>query len=191
MEIKISKLTKTFDTRKVLNELNFTLKEGHITCIMGPSGCGKTTLLHILMGLIQPDSGTFTNLNSCRLSAVFQEDRLCKNLSPLSNIRLVCPSSVSKSDMRNALNAIGLSNCINQPVRELSGGMKRRVAIVRALMADPDILFLDEPFKGLDGETKQTVVDFVKEKSQGKTVIMVTHDSSEVKQMEAVTIHLA
>ena len=91
------------------------------------------------------------------MSAVFQEDRLCKNLSPVSNIRLVAPE-LKKSDIIAAMEHVGLTGCFSQPVRELSGGMKRRVAILRALLADYDILFLDEPFKGLDADTRRLVL---------------------------------
>ncbi|WP_405595490.1 ATP-binding cassette domain-containing protein [Sellimonas catena] len=83
-----------------------------------------------------------------------------------------------------------MSGCEDQPVRELSGGMRRRVALLRALCCDWDILFLDEPFKGLDEETKKQVMDYTKEMCTGKTVIFVTHDSKEAAQMGAVCISL-
>jgi NitT/TauT family transport system ATP-binding protein len=88
----------------------------------------------------------------------------------------------------NALRAVGLSDDLSKPVREFSGGMKRRVAIVRALLADYDILILDEPFKGLDDDMKLQVMNYVKESTKNKTVIMVTHDKDEVQAMGASTI---
>ena len=152
MAIKIENLSKSYDGRQVFENLNMELTEGRITCIMAPSGKGKTTLLRILIGLEQADRGKITGIEGKNISVVFQEDRLCENLNVLSNIRLV---QKEKTEIREGLEAVGLLDCCHQPVRELSGGMKRRVAILRALYAKWDILFLDEPFKGLDKEMKE------------------------------------
>lgn len=152
---------------------------GRITGLMAPSGAGKTTLLRILMGLEQADSGRIDGLDGLRLSAVFQEDRLCDQLDGVSNLRLVAPT-LSRSEARNALEAVGLADCIGQPTRELSGGQRRRVAILRGLLADYDLLILDEPFKGLDRETKQLVIEDTQRRCMGKTVLLVTHDPTEL-----------
>lgn len=191
MSIEIKGLVKYYDDLQVFENFNASIEEGKVTCIMGPSGCGKTTLLSILMGIEKVNSGIIKGLENKRRSAVFQEDRLCENLSALTNIRLVCTSDVSKKDILAALNKVGLSSSEYKPVRELSGGMKRRVAIVRALLSDFDILYLDEPFKGLDSDIKETVINFTKEKcNNGKTVIMVTHDQNEAESMGAIQINL-
>ena len=87
MDIKINNLNKSFSGQPVLEDLSFSFPEGKSSCIMGPSGCGKTTLLHILMGIEEPDSGEVTGVPSGRLSAVFQEDRLCENLSVMAGGR--------------------------------------------------------------------------------------------------------
>ena len=157
---------------------------------MAPSGAGKTTLLRILMGFTSADSGTLLGLEHIRFSAVFQEDRLCENLTPISNLRLVSPT-LSKQEAAAALGGVGLSDCLTQPVRELSGGMHRRVAILRALLAEYDLLFLDEPFKGLDEETKALVIADTRRRCAGRTVLLVTHDPDELKVLGAVqTINL-
>lgn len=137
------------------------------------------------MGLETPDRGTITGLQGLRLSAVFQEDRLCENLNPVSNLRLVTPT-LSQSAAEGALTAVGLTDCLHQPVRELSGGMRRRVAILRALLAEYDLLFLDEPFKGLDRETKEVVMADTRRRCDGRTVLFVTHDPTELEAMGAV-----
>ena len=194
--IRIEHLNKSFNGRQVLKDLTFSIPVGQITAVMAPSGVGKTTLLRILMGLETADSGQIEGLNDVRLSAVFQEDRLCENLSASANIRLVRQKKPWGRDreevrqIREAMTAAGLSGCEDQPIRELSGGMRRRVALLRALCCDWDILFLDEPFKGLDEETKNQVMDYTKEMCAGKTVIFVTHDSKEAAQMGAVCISL-
>ena len=184
-DIVIRGLSKAFDGKQVLRDFSAVLPEGQVTGLMAPSGAGKTTLLRILMGLETPDRGTITGLQGLRLSAVFQEDRLCENLNLESNLRLVTPT-LSQSAAEEALTAVGLTDCLHQPVRELSGGMRRRVAILRALLAEYDLLFLDEPFKGLDRETKEVVMADTRRRCDGRTVLFVTHDPTELEAMGAV-----
>ena len=180
--IKIDRLNKSYHGKPVLKELSFSIPAGRITAVMAPSGAGKTTLLRILMGLEQADSGRIEGLEGLRLSAVFQEDRLCPNLSPVSNIRLVTGSALSRREILAALDQTGLSGCACQPAREMSGGQRRRTALLRALLAPWDLLLLDEPFKGLDTETRRLLMDYVLlhfHRVPGRTVLLVTHDESE------------
>ena len=179
-------LNKSYHDRPVLQDLSLSIPIGQITAVMAPSGVGKTTLLRILMGLETADSGKIEGLDGLRLSAVFQEDRLCANLSPVSNIRLVTGSSLSRQEILSALEQTGLSDCAGQPARELSGGQRRRVALLRALLAPWDLLLLDEPFKGLDTETRKQIMDYVLlhfHKKPGRTALLVTHDESEASYM--------
>ena len=178
-DIVLHALCKSIGEKSVLRDVSGTLAAGRITGLMAPSGAGKTTLLRILMGLEQADSGRIDGLDGLRLSAVFQEDRLCDQLDGVSNLRLVTPS-LSRAEARKALEAVGLADCIGQPTRELSGGQRRRVAILRGLLADYDLLILDEPFKGLDRETKQLVIEDTQRRCMGKTVLLVTHDPTEL-----------
>lgn len=178
--ITVKNLTKNFDNKKVIDDLNVVLKDGRITTMMGTSGCGKTTFAMMLLGLIKPDSGTIEGLENKRLSAVFQEDRLVEHLSAMANIRLVLRKDVSDSDIQKQLALVELEGeLIRKPVSQLSGGQKRRVAIVRAMMAESDFICLDEPFKGLDVGTKEKVMEYVKRKAEGKTVLLITHDNAE------------
>ena len=183
--IVIQNLCKAYGAKTVLHDFSCILPAGKITGLMAPSGAGKTTLLRILMGFDYPDSGTIHGLDGLRLSAVFQEDRLCDNLTPIGNLRLVTPS-LSNKDAAKALCNVGLSDCLAQPVQELSGGMRRRVAILRALLADYDLLLLDEPFKGLDEKTKANVISDTRRCCDKKKVLMVTHDKAELLAMGAV-----
>lgn len=178
-DIVMHRLCKSFGEKSVLRDVSGTLAANRITGLMAPSGAGKTTLLRILMGLEQADSGWIDGLDGLRLSAVFQEDRLCDQLDGVSNLRLVTPS-LSRAEARKALEAVGLADCIGQPTRELSGGQRRRVAILRGLLADYDLLILDEPFKGLDRETKQLVIEDTQRRCTGKTALLVTHDPTEL-----------
>lgn len=177
--IKALNICKSFGENVVLNNFSHEFADGKVTAVLGRSGCGKSTLLNILMGLVPCDSGEVVRPEGCLISAVFQENRLCDNLTASANIRLVTGKRYSKAQIAEELSKIGLSGSENKPVRELSGGMKRRTALLRALLAEYDVLFLDEPFKGLDEDTKQTVMNYCKEKTEGKTVILVTHDMDE------------
>ncbi len=187
MDIEIMQISKAFEGKKVLEGFSAVLPQGKTTCVMAPSGGGKTTLMRILMGLERPDAGQVTGLEGRRLSAVFQEDRLIESLTPVSNIRLPTPS-LRREEVLAAMESVGLRGCEDQPVRELSGGMCRRVAILRALMAEYDVLFLDEPFKGLDAATKTSVIQDAKRRCQGRTVLLITHDRSEADAMGAERI---
>lgn len=182
--IKLQHICKAFDGKQVLNDVSAELPAGKVSCLMAPSGAGKTTLLRILLGLEIPDSGMITGLTQLKKSAVFQEDRLCTCLSPVANIRLVSPA-LKRQDVLSALEAVGLRDCADQACRELSGGMCRRVSLVRALMAEYDILFLDEPFKGLDQNTKNVVMEEVRRRCRNRTVLLVTHDPTEAEAMGA------
>ncbi len=177
MALQAINVTKKYGENIVLDNFSYNFSDSGYTCIMGQSGCGKSTLLLILMGLVKPDSGEVRG-RSAKISAVFQEDRLCENLTVLANLRLVFGKS-RNDELLAALSEIGLDGCENQPVRELSGGMKRRLALLRALLAEYDVLFLDEPFKGLDSCTKARVMQLCRDKTAGKSVILVTHDKGE------------
>jgi NitT/TauT family transport system ATP-binding protein len=178
--ITVNNLTKYFDGKTVIDNLNATLKEGRITTIMGASGCGKTTFAMILLGLLTPDSGSVRGLEGRRISAVFQEDRLIEHLSAIDNIRVVLGRDPNLDEIKRQLAIVELEGTlITKPTNQLSGGQRRRVAIVRAMMAESDFVCLDEPFKGLDEDTKQKVMEYVKKSVEGKTVLLITHDISE------------
>lgn len=179
--LKAVNISKRFKDNPVLDNFNHDFAEGKVTAVLGRSGSGKSTLLNILMGLMAPDSGEV--LREGRVSAVFQENRLCENLTVSANIRLAAGKRCSREQIADGLAGVGLADCADKPVRELSGGMKRRTALLRALLAEYDLLFLDEPFKGLDEETKRTVIEYCRRKISGKTVVLVTHDKEECKAL--------
>lgn len=178
MNIVITDLCKSFDDKQVLHNFNAVLAEGKTTALMGASGVGKTTLANILLGFTKPDSGVICGIPD-RKSAVFQEDRLSENYSCLSNVQAVCKNKSEKETAKDILCRLGLERDLRTQVRNLSGGMKRRVALARALCANYDFLVLDEPFKGLDEQTKRTTMHLVKEMIQNKTVLLITHNKEE------------
>lgn len=178
--ISIKNLTKSYGENKVISDFNCEIPAGKTAVIMGRSGCGKTTLISLITGLIKPDGGSIEfNPEAVKFSAVFQENRLCENLTAAANIRLVTGNTKSRAEILSALSAAGLSEVIDKPVKELSGGMKRRVALVRAMLAEYGVIVLDEPFKGLDEDTKSGVADYCKKQLENKTAVIVTHDKTE------------
>lgn len=188
MAIEVQCLYKSYGEKTVLENFSASFKEGCTTCMMGKSGRGKTTLLRIMLGIEKADSGRIILPERCKKSAVFQEDRLCENLSVGANIHLTASKKLCGDEISDGLLKLGLPDCIHQPVRELSGGMRRRVALLRALLADWDILFMDEPFKGLDEATKAAAAAYTKQCCENKSVICVTHEKAEAKMLGAESI---
>ncbi len=188
-DIVLDRICKSFDSAPVLQNISAVLPAGQITCLMGPSGCGKTTLLNILLGLLPADSGTITGLPR-RLSAVFQEDRLLEEFSATLNAGFANPK-LPRAVVRDHLQAVGLADAADSPAGTLSGGMKRRVAIVRAVLATADFLLLDEPFKGLDDDTRRLVMEYLMAKTRGKTLLVVTHSVREAATLGGTLLRLA
>ena len=189
-DIVLTEVTRRFAENTVLLKRSFRFPEGRISCVMGPSGVGKTTLLLLIAGLLKADSGEISGVPE-RIAFVFQEDRLCEDFNAAANVRLVTGRSVKPQEIREALLGLGLpEESLSQPVREFSGGMKRRVAIARALLYSPELLLMDEPFKGLDEELRRKVMDEIKARFRGKTVILVTHDPEEAAYLGGDVITL-
>lgn len=180
-------LSKAFDGRPVLQNVNLHLEKGVHYVLMGPSGCGKTTLVNLLLGLIKPDSGAVKRAADLKMSAVFQEDRLLEQMTADANIALV--SKASAAEIEHLLLSLGIPpESLKQPVSTYSGGMKRRVALARALLAEYDVLFLDEPYKGLDEETRKAVMQMVAAYTRNKTVLLITHDKEEADGYTPITL---
>lgn len=189
MDVILRSLCKSFGNQHVLKDFSTTFLEGSITCIMGPSGCGKTTLLRLLLGLEQADSGKILGAEVSK-AAVFQENRLFEAFSPVSNIAAVLPGSPNRAWISAQLSELGLGSHLNAPTHTLSGGMKRRVALARAMLAPASLVLLDEPFTGLDQQTKERAMSFVTEHAASKTILLVTHDASDSAFWEASTLTL-
>ena len=173
-------LSKSFDGKPVLTNFSARLEKGRKYCLMGASGSGKTTLINLFLGLMKPDNGTIHRAPELKMSAVFQEDRLLEQMTAAANIALV--SKAANSEIEKLLTQLGISaESLPQPVSTYSGGMKRRVALARALLAEYDVLFLDEPYKGLDEATRSQVMQIVDRYTKGKTVLLITHDKEETE----------
>lgn len=190
MDIKLTQVSKHFQDKLLFEDLNLTFPEGRLSCLMGPSGSGKSTIINFILGLTKPDSGEVTGTEGKLVAAVFQEDRLIEHWDAIKNVKLVCDKSVTSIQVKEELKEVGLEEALKKPVRDYSGGMRRRVAIVRAMLAQSELIILDEPFQGLDDLLKKQVIDYVRRKTLGKTVILVTHDREEAEMLGADLINL-
>ena len=189
-ELHISHLSKAFDAEQVLHDVNLSFSSGNAYCLMAPSGSGKTTLFRILMGLETPDSGEIHGLNGKRIAPVFQEDRLLEGFTALQNLRFVTGRQYSSVALTEVLARLLPQDALHKPVREFSGGMKRRVSILRALLAPSDILIMDEPFTGLDAATKETTAALIREYSREKLVLFSTHHTEDIELLSAIKMPL-
>lgn len=187
MELK--NICKSFDGKSVLQDVSIEIKHGETVLITGTSGRGKTTLLRIMMGLTSPDSGEL--LNTCKsIAAVFQENRLPSEFTPYVCVKMTAPRGVSKETILGHLAEVGLADSANKPVSQLSGGMRRRAAIVRAVVCNADTVFFDEPFTGLDRDTKLKTIEYIKRHTQGKTLVFVSHDTEDETLLDARKIRI-
>ena len=182
-------LYKRFGDKPVLENVSLTVPAGAVLCLMAPSGWGKTTLLRCMAGLEKPDSGTVRDVPE-RIGMVFQEDRLCDGLNAEGNVRLVTGGAMSPEEIRAHLTELGLGGCLAQPAAELSGGQRRRVAIARAVCFGGGLLLLDEPFKGLDAETRQQAAAYILRHRNGAAVVCVTHDREDAAALGAEIVAL-
>lgn len=190
--VKISNLNQTFYTKdgelEVLKNINFNLIEGEILTILGPSGSGKSTILNILTSLLKPTSGDV--IINGKIGYMFQKDNLLEWRNIMDNITIGLEIQKKKTDesikrVERLLKSYNLWDFRNMYPKELSGGMSQRVALIRTLAVNPDILLLDEPFSALDYQTRLLVSDDVFKiiKNEGKSAILVTHDISEAISM--------
>ena len=193
--LEIKNLSKIYHTNKseipAIENLNLNIKDGEFVAIVGPSGCGKTTLLSILCGLENKTSGEILfPKKELRMGYMLQNDTLFPWLNILDNclLGLRIKGEVNSENIervKKLLDTYGLKEFIFKYPRNLSGGMRQRVALIRTLAINPDILLLDEPFSALDYQTRLAVSDDVWKiiKKEGKTTIMITHDVAEAISM--------
>lgn len=188
--VRILHLEKSYHGRPVFSDLSLTLEPGKVYCLMGPSGCGKTTLLRLIMGLETPDAGRITGLEHEKISAVFQEDRLFGFLNPVKNVQLACAKSTRPSFPEELLKQILEPGALTRPASRLSGGMKRRTAIVRALCAPSDLVIMDEPFAGLDEDTRNRAIRLIRDNLGQRTLLLVTHQEEDAAKLKGKIIKL-
>lgn len=169
-EIRVQGLWKAYGETQVFQNFSAIYQKGRIYYLRQPSGSGKTTLLSILAGIEKADAGSIRV--SERVSMLFQEDRLCEEYDAVKNVELVCGNRKQASE---ALLKLLEPESLEKPCGSLSGGMKRRVALVRAMEAEADFVLLDEPFGGMDRENRRRTEQYIQERQQGRTILIATH----------------
>lgn len=193
--LEIKDLTKIYEKKVVLNNLNFTVKDGEFLSILGPSGCGKTTLLKILIGIEKPTSGSIikndrniVNLDSSKrkMGIVFQNYALFPNMTAKENIEYVLRAKTKSKEASSKktdemLKLVNMFEHQNKYPHELSGGQQQRIAIARTLALSPNIILFDEPMSALDADNRLILRKELKQlqKETNTTMIYITHDQEE------------
>lgn len=182
MTIEAEHIYKSYDGKPVLTDFCLDVWSDSSYVITGESGAGKTTFLRILLGLEKPDEGRIRLLGDYKYSrvnagVVFQEDRLCEQFSAVQNVAMVS-KKLSERIAREELAKLLPADELDKPVRELSGGMRRRVCIIRACIVPSDVIVMDEPFAGLDEENRKRCIEYIRG-IQGSTPLVLTAHSLE------------
>ncbi len=181
MTIEIKDVSKSFNGQKVLDNFNLNIESEHSYILTGPSGCGKTTMLRLILGLEEPDNGTVKLLGDYKYpfinsGVVFQEDRLCEDYDAVTNVTMVS-KKVFRQTVIEELKKLLPEDALFKPVKELSGGQRRRVAIVRACAIPSDVLIMDEPFTGLDDKSREAAIAYIRDKQGTGPLVITTHDT--------------
>ena len=198
MLIQFKDITKIYDGKKVLDRINLSIdteSDSRDVLLKGPSGIGKTTLLRIMAGIENSDSGSIEITmgeaagggKKLRIGMVFQENRLLEQFSAVENVTCV-DSMISRTRAVEELKKVLKEEALDKPVRELSGGMQRRVAIVRAMLPASDLLIMDEPLTGLDPETRDRVIRYIMENKGRRPLIMASHDTEGLPKMRELAL---
>lgn len=191
--LRLEHIKKSYDGTTILNDINLEIADGEIVSILGPSGCGKTTLLNLILGMTEADSGkiifngediTNTPMEKRGFNIVFQDYALFPNLNVAKNIRYGLrnkPGISTDKEVEDLIQLLGLREHLGKKIDQLSGGQKQRVALARTMVMKPRILLLDEPLSALDGVIKESIKEKIKEIAREfhLTTIIVTHDPEE------------
>lgn len=171
--LKLNLKEKAFDGKIILSDLQIEIKNGEIFHIVGESGIGKTTLMRILMGVDQDFDGEIEN-NFSSMAATYPERVFMGGISILNEIKIF--TGKSHGEIERALDFLNMIDGKNKKASELSTGMRSRASIIRAMLKDADIVFLDEPLLGLDPKTKDLAIRFIKDRSKGKSIVYTGED---------------
>lgn len=209
--IQLDHISFSYPDKTIFRDFSMEVAQGERICLMGPSGMGKTTLLSLLTGHLQVDHGSITGTDHCSISMVFQEDRLCKKATAMQNILLGCcrgmmpqmpfemrriendhSGQTTKRDrVLRHLDRVDLAQAADLPAEKLSGGMKRRVCLVRAMLSQSNLVILDEPFTGMDSAHKRQAIDYIDQSLHGRALLMVSHERQDADTLGARIVCLS
>ncbi|MGB4594661.1 MAG: heme ABC exporter ATP-binding protein CcmA [Anaerolineaceae bacterium] len=206
MLLEVNALTKRYGRRKILKDLDLSLRGGEVACLLGPNGAGKTTLLRVLSGLASLQGGQISldgqpidfkdQRLRRRIGLIMHQPFLYENLTGLENLRFYAElyqTNQSIDMLKTALERVGLNPTREDPVRAFSRGMKQRLTVARALLHDPDILLMDEPYTGLDQQGCKLLNQILlEEKQAGRLILITTHELDFARQVadRFITLHL-
>ncbi len=186
--LKLRDLTKKYGDKTVIERLTYDFPASGAVALMGPSGCGKTTLLRLIAGLEKPDGGSVVT-DGAKLAYAFQEPRLVPTLTCRENVTLVLAKGADPAAADELLDALELKEAACLLPSALSGGMRQRVSLARALCYGGDILLLDEPFSALDEGLKERVAAVIRARTQNALLLMVTHNEDDAALLGATVLH--
>lgn len=184
--IELKNITKSFDDKKVLDSFSAVFEEGGYL-LKGPSGIGKTTCILLVLGLIKPDGGEVSIPDNTRFAVCFQENRLLEKETALTNI-LAVNDNVTEEAAKSAILELLPEDTADKKAGELSGGMKRRLAVIRAMLHDSDAVILDEPFTGLDDASRDKTISFIRKYLNGRLLIITSHDERGLDDLKVISI---
>ncbi|HBG59468.1 MAG TPA: heme ABC exporter ATP-binding protein CcmA, partial [Anaerolineaceae bacterium] len=195
MRFEAKKLCKAYGVQRVLQNLDISLQSGELVCLLGPNGAGKSTLIRLLSGLLKPTAGEITIDGTLadfseaeirrRIGLILHQTFLYEQLTGLENLQLYARlygTRLTESDLKQLMVRVGLGKVRPVPVRSYSRGMKQRLTIARALLNEPQILLLDEPYTGLDQQGSTMLNQLlIEEKEQQRIILITTHELSFIR----------
>ena len=197
MKFEVNKLCKSYGVQRVLQNLDISLQSGELVCLLGPNGAGKSTLIRLLSGLLKPTAGeitidgTFVDYSEAevrrKIGLILHQTFLYEQLTGLENLQLYARlygTRLTESDLKQLMVRVGLGKVRPVPVRSYSRGMKQRLTIARALLNNPQILLLDEPYTGLDQQGSAMLNQLLAEEQENQRIILLTtHELSFIRQV--------
>ncbi|MCL2470776.1 MAG: ATP-binding cassette domain-containing protein [Propionibacteriaceae bacterium] len=187
--IQFHNVSFSYASVPVVDDLTFECADGGVVWLAGDNGTGKSTTVHLALRLLNPNRGQIESPSA--MSAVFQEDRLCEHLTAVANIRLGLGRKATNQEILAELERVGLAELdAGRPVGQLSGGQRRRVALVRALLRPAGLTCLDEPYTGIDEASLDQVIAYTQERITGKSVILVCHDTDIAERFNPYVVRM-
>lgn len=190
-KLQLKDICFSYGEEQIIKNLNLTVERGKPVVLLGRSGIGKTTLLKLILNFIKPDSGEISGVDEkTRISVMYQEDRLFPQLTVYKNLKLV-KKDFSRKEAEKLMSEMNLEEkVLDKLPAELSGGMRRRIALARCLIFPSELVLMDEPFQGLDSETRASCLNAVKKYTAGRPMLIISHEIQDAAALEAEIVRM-